>query len=90
MHVSVRTPALLAVSAALLSADVTYQQTTKFKGGALIEMVQKMASMPLMGRMMGGTNKAFQDQTYDVYIKGNKWPALARFLRPSTTWMQAL
>ena len=82
MHLSVRTTALLAASAALLSADVTYQQTVKFKGGALIEMVQKMASMPMMGRMMGGANKAFEDQTYDVYIKGNK---MARIGKNSST-----
>lgn len=61
------------LAAGLLSADVTFQQTTKFKGGALIDMMQKMASMPLMGKMMGGNMKqAFEDQTYDVFVKGNK------------------
>ncbi len=62
-----------ALAAGLLSADVTFQQTTKFKGGALIDMMQKMSAMPLMGKMMGGNMKqAFEDQTYDVFIKGNK------------------
>jgi len=58
--------------AGILAADVTYTTTTKFEGGTLVDMMQKMASMPLMGRMMAGNRQAFEDQTYDVYVKGNK------------------
>jgi len=58
--------------AGLMSADVTYSQTTKYEGGALIDMMQKMASMPMMGKMMGSSRQAFEDQSYDIYIKGNK------------------
>jgi hypothetical protein len=73
MQFFLRAGVISTLTAAFLSADVTYQQTTKFKGGALIDMVQKMASMPLMGRMMGSNLKqAFEDQNYDVYLKGNK------------------
>jgi hypothetical protein len=72
MHFLLRLGLLTTFAAAALSAQVTYQQTTKFKGGALIEMTQKMASMPMMGRMMGGMKQAFEDQTAEVFIKGNK------------------
>jgi hypothetical protein len=61
------------VAVSLLSAEVTFQQATKFKGGALIDMVKRMASMPLVGRMAGGSMKqAFEDQDYTVFVKGNK------------------
>jgi len=74
MQFFLRAGVVAALAAAVLSADVTYRQTTKFKGGALIDMVQKMASMPMMGRMMGGNGmkQAFEDQSYEVYVKGNK------------------
>jgi hypothetical protein len=74
MQFFLRAAAVTVLAAAACSADVTYQQTTKFKGGALIDMVQKMASMPMMGRMMGGNGmkQAFEDQSYEVYVKGNK------------------
>ena len=69
----VRLGAAAVLAAGILPADVSYTQTTKFEGGTLIDMVQKMASMPMMGRMMGGGMKqAFEDQTYDVFVKGNK------------------
>jgi hypothetical protein len=74
MRFFLRAGAVTTLAAVVLSADVTYQQTTKFKGGALIDMVQKMASMPMMGRMMGGggMKQSFEDQNYEVYVKGNK------------------
>lgn len=72
MKLFVRLGAVMVLAAGLLPADVSFQQTTKFLGGTLIDMMQKMASMPMMGRMMGGQQAAFQDQHYDVYLKGNK------------------
>jgi hypothetical protein len=73
MHLFSRLGLTTVIVAATLSADVTYQQSTKFKGGALIDMVQKISSMPMIGRMAGGNMKqAFQDQNYDVFVKGNK------------------
>jgi hypothetical protein len=60
-----------------LLGDVTYHQTTKFTGGSLVDMMKKMASMPLIGRMGGGAMKtAFSDQQQDVYIKGNKMASI--------------
>jgi hypothetical protein len=64
---------LAGMAAGFLTADATYTQTTKFTGGSLIEMTKKMASMPLLGKMGGGGLKqAFDDQHYDIYVKGNK------------------
>jgi hypothetical protein len=61
----------LAVTGAL--ADVTFDQSVKFTGGSMIEMMRRMANNPLIGRMGGGAMAtAFQDQTFTVYVKGNK------------------
>jgi|GEM_PF-3300174 len=68
MKVFLRFGAAAAISVAILGADVTYTQTAKFEGGSLVEMMQKMASMPMMGRM----KQAFEDQHYNVFVKGNK------------------
>ncbi len=63
--------ALAASQSAL--ADVTYTETTKYTGGTLIEMTQRMASNPIMGRLGGGRlAAAFQDQTSTTFVKGNK------------------
>jgi hypothetical protein len=72
MNLYVRTAVSAAFCAGMLSADVTFSQATKYEGGTLIEMMQKMASMPLMGKMMGANRQAFEDQPYDVYVKGSK------------------
>jgi hypothetical protein len=60
----------LAASCAL--ADVTFDQTMKYTGGSLVEMVHRMASNPMLGRMGGGLAGALQDQKFTVYIKGSK------------------
>jgi len=78
MNLYLRIGVFGAVAAALLPGDVTYTQSTQDKGGTLIEMIQKMASMPMMGRMMGSNRQAFEDQTYDVYIKGSKMARLGK------------
>jgi hypothetical protein len=63
---------LVTAQSALL-ADVSYTETTKYTGGTLIEMTQRMASNPIMGRLGGGRlASAFQDQTSTTYVKGNK------------------
>lgn len=60
-----------------LLGDVTYQQSTKFTGGSVVDMMKKMADMPLIGRMGGGAMKtAFSDQQQEVYIKGNKMASM--------------
>ncbi|HEY6987708.1 MAG TPA: hypothetical protein VH369_04960, partial [Bryobacteraceae bacterium] len=68
---------LAAFSAALLPADASYKQVMKFTGGTAVEMAKKMANMPMIGRMGGGAmREAFEDQHYDVYVKGNKMARL--------------
>jgi hypothetical protein len=79
------TPAglLVCLAAGTLSADVTYTETTKYTGGTLIEMTQRMASNPIMGRLAGGRlQAAFHDQTSSVFVKGAK---MARVGSVSTT-----
>lgn len=53
-------------------ADITFDQTVKFTGGSMVEMVHRMANNPLLGRKRGGLGAAFADQSYTVYIKGSK------------------
>lgn len=73
MNPCARIAFLTALAASSLLADVTYNQTTKFTGGSMLEMMRRMASNPIMGRLGGGNLKnAFQDQVYTVYVKGNK------------------
>ena len=72
MNLFLRMGISTALCAGMLSADVSYSQATKYTGGSMMEMMQKMASMPMMGKMMGSQRQAFEDQTYDVYVKGNK------------------
>jgi len=68
---------LAGFSAALLPADASYTQVTKFTGGTAVEMAKKMANMPMIGRLGGGAmREAFEDQHYDVYVKGNKMARL--------------
>jgi len=82
MNLCLRLGASAVLAIALLPADVTFQEATTFEGGTLVDMMKKMASMPMMGRMMGGSRQAFEDQTYDVYIKGNK---MARWGKATST-----
>ena len=65
---------LLAVSAmTCLLGDVTYDQNVRYTGGTLLDMMRKMASNPMLGRMGGGNlQTAFQDQKFTVYVKGPK------------------
>ena len=61
----------LAATCAL--GDVSYDQTTHYTGGTLIETMQAMANNPIMGRLGGAKMKAaFEDQTSHVYVKGSK------------------
>lgn len=64
---------LAAVTGASLLADVTYDQTVKYTGGALLEITRIMASNPAVGRRGGAAMKsAFQDQAFTVYVRGSK------------------
>ncbi len=77
MQRSIRISIIASVAACALFGDVTYHQTTKFTGGSLVDMMKKMAAMPMMGRMGGGAMKnAFADQQQEVYIKGNKMASI--------------
>jgi hypothetical protein len=75
MKVCLRIGLLAGLSAGFLLADASYTEVTKFTGGTAIDMAKKMASMPMIGRM-GGLRNAFEDQRYEVYVKGNKMARL--------------
>ncbi len=78
-----KTLVLTGLAAGCLFADVTYNETVKYTGGTMLDMVHRMASMPMLGRMAGGSLKtAFQDQNYSIYIKG---PKMARLGGPLST-----
>lgn len=67
-----RTALIGALAAGCALGDVTFDQTVKFTGGSMVEMMRRMANNPMLGRKGGGFAAAFQDQTYSVYIKGSK------------------
>jgi hypothetical protein len=49
----------------------------KYTGGSMLDMVRRMANMPLVGKMGGNNLKnAFQDQNYSLFIKGPKMARL--------------
>ncbi len=77
MKTAIRIGILAATAASCLLADASYSESVSFDGGSLVEMMRGMAEGP-MGKMM---SQAFQDQTYTVYLKGNK---MAR-IGPNTT-----
>ncbi len=58
--------------AGTLLADVTYTEQVHFNGGTLIDMMKNMQNGPMAQAMQGRGGQAFQDQTYTIYIKGNK------------------
>lgn len=63
----------LALFASCLLADVTYEEMTKYTGGALLDAIHAMANNPILGRLAGGKlGNAFADHTSTVYIKGPK------------------
>ncbi len=68
MKATIRIAILALAVVSCLFADASYSETVRFEGGALVEMMRGMANGP-MGKTIG---QAFQDQTYAVYIKGNK------------------
>ena len=78
-----KTAMVCALGAALtgaltLWADVTYTETVHYKGGTMIDMAKSMANNPMTARM----GQAFEDQSYTIYIKGNK---MARVGKNTTT-----
>ena len=59
--------------AACLLADVTFDQTTRFTGGTMLDVLRKMADNPAIARSGGANLKAaFRDQKFAVYIKRTK------------------
>ncbi len=68
MKSPIRIVILAAAAVSCLLADASYSETVRFEGGTLVEMLRGMANGP-MGKTIG---QAFQDQTYAVYVKGNK------------------
>jgi hypothetical protein len=72
MNTVVRIGAILLATTGFVFGDVSYQETVKYTGGSLVDMMKGMQG-GLMGKMMGGRmGKALQDQTFKVYVKGNK------------------
>lgn len=63
---------MAAIAAGCLLADVTYDQTVKFTGGTVVDMMRRFANNPMIGRKGGAMAAAFEDQNYTVYIKGSK------------------
>lgn len=83
MKSALRAALLTGLACGALFADVSYNETVKYTGGTLLDMVHRMANMPMIGRMGGGGLKtAFQDQNYNIYIKGAK---MARLGGPLST-----
>ncbi len=73
MKALLRITLLTAIAAVCLFGDVTYDQSTKFTGGSLLDVMRGMANNPILGRMGGGAMKtAFQDQNFKIYVKGSK------------------
>ncbi len=68
MKAPIRIVILAATAVSCLLADASFSETVRFEGGALVDMIRGMANGP-MGKTAG---QAFQDQTYAVYVKGNK------------------
>lgn len=64
--------AALVIAAACAFADVSYDQTMKFAGGTMVQAMKRMANSPAFAKRGGALGAAFQDQTFKVYLKGNK------------------
>lgn len=72
MKIIVRVGTVLLAGAACVLADVSYQESVRYTGGSLLEVMHSMSN-GIMGKMMGGRmGRALQDQTFKVYVKGNK------------------
>ena len=64
--------AVAMAGASFMWADVSYQETVRYTGGSMVEMMRNMSSSP-MGKLLGGRmGHALQDHTSTVYLKGNK------------------
>jgi hypothetical protein len=64
--------AVALTGASFLWADVSYEETVRYTGGSMVEMMRNMSSGP-MGKLLGGRmGRALQDRTSKVYLKGNK------------------
>jgi hypothetical protein len=56
-----------------LFGDVTYDQSVRYTGGTMLNVVRKMASNATLGASSAGDLQAeFQDQKFTVYLKGPK------------------
>lgn len=82
MKMQLRLAMVTLVTAGCMLADVSYQETVQYTGGSLIDMMRGLSNSP-MGKLMGGRlSKGLKDQTWKVYLKGNK---LARIGGDSST-----
>ena len=72
MRTSLRIGVVAALAASSVLADVTFDQTMKFTGGSMVEMMRRMANNPMLGRKGASLGAAFQDQKFAVYVKGSK------------------
>ncbi|MBV9764808.1 MAG: hypothetical protein JOZ48_08180 [Acidobacteriaceae bacterium] len=81
MKALLRITLLSAIAAICLFGDVTYDQSAKFTGGSLIDMMRSMANNPMLGRMGGaGMKTAFQDQNFKIYVKGSKMARIGELI----------
>lgn len=68
---------LLLAGAVCVLADVSYEESVRYTGGSLVDLMRSMSG-GVMGKMGGGRMaKALEDRTYKVYLKGNKMARLS-------------
>jgi hypothetical protein len=72
MNFASRAALLAALGVTSLLADASFDESVRFTGGSVLEMMRNLASSPI-GKLTGGRmGNAFQDQNYNVYLKGSK------------------
>jgi hypothetical protein len=68
-------------AAVCLFGDVTYEQSVRYTGGTMLNVVRRMASDPTRGNAGTGSLQAeFQDQKFTVYVKGPKMARISNSL----------
>ncbi len=61
-------------------ADVSYQEAVRYTGGSLVDMMKGLQG-GLLGKMGGNKlNRALENQTYKVYLKGSKMARIGQEL----------
>jgi hypothetical protein len=72
MNIAVWACAILLAGSGCALADVSYEESVRYTGGSLVDMMRSMSN-GITGKLMGGRmGKTLEDQTFKVYVKGNK------------------